>query len=70
MMMIIFSLVKIITTHEYTQKKFYSLKPLSVATFATHCDSYIQETTSNLPAVHVSSYTHTHTNNHLFDHTQ
>ena len=69
MMMIICSKVKSISTHanEYTHKK-YSVKALSVATFATFRGSYIQETTSNsLRSARI--ILHKHTNNYLYDHT-
>ena len=74
MRMIICSSVKIIATHTHahrnTQKKIYSAKSLSIATFARHRDSNIQETTSNLPrgaciiiCTHILTITNTTTYN-------
>ena len=54
MMMIICSLVKIITTHTHTRIQFFFLLRQTVATFATHRDSYIQI----FRLAHVSLYTH------------
>ena len=71
--MIICSFVKMISIYTPPQtrirKKNYSVK---IATIATHRDSYIQETTSNLPhgaCIIIHTHTHTHTKNHLHDHT-
>ena len=41
----------------------------TVTTFATHCHSYVQKTTSNLPRG-TWIFIHTHTKYHLYDHIQ